>query len=356
MSKLSFVIAAGVVTGSLAWAGMAYANNASQSVATVVRVIDGDTLEAKVAGRSTTIRLLNVDTPETKDPDQPPECLGQEATEFLSSQLPTGTKIDLKYDQERTDRYGRTLAAVYKSGTLVNAEIARAGLGAAVLFEPNRKYYGEVAAAQRDAQDATVGLYDPEAVCTLPAQVEQAVQTLTAVPAETPTDSAAAGALIDSATGALAAGEAVEASLHAIEVGKDAYRRSVYSALAANYRARLTPATARTTALKESYTEQHARLLAEEHQREEEARLAEEARGVEEARLAEEARRREEARRTAATTGPAPRKPAKPSSTTKPSAPKPAPTKSSKPAPSNPYPGYTGPRCYAPGGKTWKPC
>ena len=23
---------------------------------------------------------------------------------------------------------------------------------------------------------------------------------------------------------------------------------------------------------------------------------------------------------------------------------------------SNPYPGYTGPRCYAPGGKTWRPC
>lgn len=68
MSKLSVVIAAGVVTGSLVWAGVAYANNASQSVATVVRVIDGDTVEAKVAGRSTTIRLLNVDTPETKDP------------------------------------------------------------------------------------------------------------------------------------------------------------------------------------------------------------------------------------------------------------------------------------------------
>lgn len=353
MSKLPGVIAAGVVTGSLVWAGTAYANNASQSVATVVRVIDGDTLEAKVAGRSTTIRLLNVDTPETKDPDQPPECLGQEATDFLSSQLPTGTKIDLKYDQERTDRYGRTLAAVYKSGTLVNAEIARAGLGAAVLFEPNRKYYHEVAAAQRDAQDANVGLYDPETVCTLPAQIEQAVQTLTAVPVETPSDSIAAAALIDSAAGALAAGETVEASLHAIEVGKDAYRRSVYSALAANYRARLTPATARATALKESYTEQHARLLAEELQREEETRLAEEARVVEEARL------REEARRAAAAAAPAPRKsatPAKPASTKKPSAPKPAPTKSSKPAPSDPYPGYTGPRCYAPGGKTWKPC
>ena len=90
MGKLPGLIAAGVLTVSLVWAGVAYANNASQSVATVVRVIDGDTLEAKVAGRITTIRLLNVDTPETKDPNRPPECLGQEATEFLSSQLPSG--------------------------------------------------------------------------------------------------------------------------------------------------------------------------------------------------------------------------------------------------------------------------
>ncbi len=35
----------------------------------------------------------------------------------------------------------------------------------------------------------------------------------------------------------------------------------------------------------------------------------------------------------------------------------PPPPSVSKPtAPRNPYPGYTGPRCYAPGGKTWKPC
>src|SRR5699024_4494525 len=54
----------------------------------VVRVIDGDTLVALVGGEETTIRLLNVDTPETKDPDEPVQCLGPEATEFLTERLP----------------------------------------------------------------------------------------------------------------------------------------------------------------------------------------------------------------------------------------------------------------------------
>jgi micrococcal nuclease len=33
-------------------------------------------------------------------------------------------------------------------------------------------------------------------------------------------------------------------------------------------------------------------------------------------------------------------------------------TRGSAPQPrsGNPYPGYTGPRCYDPGGVTWKPC
>ena len=73
-------------------------------------------------------------------------------------------------------------------------------------------------------------------------------------------------AVIGNAAGDLTAGEAAEGSLHAIEVGKDPTGRS-------NLRSRpappapLTPAMARVTRVKESCSEQHARLLAEEHQR-----------------------------------------------------------------------------------------
>ncbi|WP_246821643.1 thermonuclease family protein [Brachybacterium sp. HMSC06H03] len=140
---------------------------------TVVRVVDGDTLVAVVAGEETTIRLLNIDTPETKHPDLPVQCLGPEATDFLAERLPAGTEIELEYDEERLDRYDRTLAGVYESGSLVNAEIAAEGLGVPVYFEPNDRFLPEVEEAAATAQSEGLGLFSAATECTVPAQVEQ---------------------------------------------------------------------------------------------------------------------------------------------------------------------------------------
>lgn len=44
------------------------------SVATVERVVDGDTLDATIAGKSTRVRLLNINTPEVARDGQPGEA------------------------------------------------------------------------------------------------------------------------------------------------------------------------------------------------------------------------------------------------------------------------------------------
>jgi micrococcal nuclease len=154
--------------------------------AEVVRVVDGDTIEVDRGGALVTVRLLNVDTPETKDPDQPVQCLGPEATEYLMGLLPAGTSVELEYDRVRQDGYGRDLAGVRRAGLLVNGEIARAGLGIAKVFDGNDRFYPEVAQAQREAVDRRVGLYSPDTACTLPAQVaslsSRAESTATAEP------------------------------------------------------------------------------------------------------------------------------------------------------------------------------
>lgn len=139
--------------------------------ATVTHIVDGDTIDVEHDGEERRLRLLNVDTPESTDPDVEPECLGPEATEFLASLVPVGTEVTLETDEELQDQYGRFLAGVYVDDALVNAEIARAGLGVAVLFEPNSRFYDEVLAAQEEARAAERGLYDPVIECTVPAQV-----------------------------------------------------------------------------------------------------------------------------------------------------------------------------------------
>ncbi|MDQ4117919.1 MAG: thermonuclease family protein, partial [Actinomycetota bacterium] len=168
--------AAGVVAG----VGVA-TTSMSADDAVVTRIVDGDTFDATVAGRATTIRLLNIDTPETKDPDTGVQCLGPEATARLGQMIPVGSSVSLAYDDERTDGYDRTLAGVYDDeGRLVNAELAREGLGTALVVGGNDRFYGDVLGAQNEARAAARGLYSVDRACTLPAQVQAVTSAVTA--------------------------------------------------------------------------------------------------------------------------------------------------------------------------------
>jgi micrococcal nuclease len=85
----------------------------------------------------TRIRLLGVDTPETKIPDQPPEPWGPEASDFTARKV-TGKQVRLEFDRERFDQYGRTLAYVYVGDLFLNEELIRQGLSTAQLQYPYR--------------------------------------------------------------------------------------------------------------------------------------------------------------------------------------------------------------------------
>ena len=147
--------------------------------ATVTAIVDGDTIDVQLDDQEHRVRLLNIDTPELG------ECLADEATAFLAERIPPGTQIDLEYDEDRYDQYDRLLAGVLEDGSLVNAEIAAQGLGIAVLFEPNARFYDDVLEAQESAEDAAIGLWSDEIECTLPAQTrvygEQVVELEAAI-------------------------------------------------------------------------------------------------------------------------------------------------------------------------------
>jgi endonuclease YncB( thermonuclease family) len=135
--------------------------------AVVVRVVDGDTIVVRSSRGAFTVRFLNVDTPETKKPNTPVQCLGPEASAFTHQLLPKGTDVRLTYDAERLDRYGRDLAIV-STATVPNVSvaIAEAGLGTAVYFAPNGTHLAEVQAAEARARAARIGLFSPTLPCT----------------------------------------------------------------------------------------------------------------------------------------------------------------------------------------------
>ena len=93
----------------------------------VERVIDGDTLVLATGQR---VRLIGVDTPETKHPDRLPEPFGREAADF-TRRLVEGRQVRLEYDRERLDIYRRLLAYVYVDGELLNERLIREGLSPA---------------------------------------------------------------------------------------------------------------------------------------------------------------------------------------------------------------------------------
>ena len=328
------------------------------SKATVVRIVDGDTIVADVSGAETTIRLLNIDTPETKDPNEPVECLGPEATEYTKSLLAPGDKIDLEYDVQRLDQYGRTLAGVYKDGSLVNADIAAAGLGVAVLYEPNERFYAEVKAAEQKAQKSEEGLFSTSTTCTVPALVERATDELETLEEVNPESSAEAGSALSVAAAAVAAGKAKKAAFKALDNAEDGISRAVWTAGKSKYLPRFDAALDRASGMETKLAKTESTLKKSEKEARAAKKAAAEAK--QKAKLKAAAERKKAAKRQAAAE--AAKKSAQRQREAKKQyvAPKRtyrAPVKPRKPKSSGgPYAGYTGPRCYAPGGKSWKPC
>jgi micrococcal nuclease len=129
--------------------------------ATVVRVVDGDTIHARIDGRNETIRLIGIDTPETVKPNTPVQCFGEEASHETKSLLPVGSPIRLVRDAEARDDYGRLLAYVYRAtdGLFVNLALARDGFAVTLSIAPNVAHADEFAAAAAEARRAGRGLW-----------------------------------------------------------------------------------------------------------------------------------------------------------------------------------------------------
>lgn len=122
--------------------------------AEVTRVVDGDTIEARVGGEVEDVRLIGVDTPETVKPGAPVECFGPPASAFVERRL-EGRRVRLVLGEERRDAYGRLLAYVYlprptfpgsqhgkdgQRGVLFNAVLIRRGFARTLTIPPNDRF------------------------------------------------------------------------------------------------------------------------------------------------------------------------------------------------------------------------
>lgn len=142
--------------------------------ATVVRVIDGDTVVVNIEGVEEKVRLIGVDTPESrlnkraelqeknlgKDMENIVE-LGKKAKEFTKSLLTKGSKVYLEFDVQQRDKYGRLLAYLYlEDGRMLNMEIICNGYAMPLTIPPNVKYEKEFTECFKKAREERKGLWN----------------------------------------------------------------------------------------------------------------------------------------------------------------------------------------------------
>ena len=127
----------------------------------ILTVIDGDTVDIEIDGRTERARLIGVNTPETKHPTKPIECFGPEASAYMTQLLPKGTDVRIERDTEARDRYGRMLLYLYRNSDnlFINLDLISRGYGTPMSIEPNTFHRNDFVHAAALAEASNVGLW-----------------------------------------------------------------------------------------------------------------------------------------------------------------------------------------------------
>lgn len=135
--------------------------------ASIVRVVDGDTVNINVNGKEETVRLLLVDTPETVHPSKPVQPFGPEASAFAKETLTPGKQVEIEIDVSERDKYGRLLGYLYVDGKMFNELLLEKGLArVAYVYAPNTRYVDQFYNVQKQAQAKSIGIWSIENYAT----------------------------------------------------------------------------------------------------------------------------------------------------------------------------------------------
>ena len=110
----------------------------------VINVVDGDTVDIALAlddPNTTRIRLLGVDTPETKHPQMPVQYFGPQATQFVAERV-MNSEVTVRLDpaSDIRGKYGRLLAYIeLPDSTDLGEQLLAHGLAYAYTQYPSSK-------------------------------------------------------------------------------------------------------------------------------------------------------------------------------------------------------------------------
>jgi endonuclease YncB( thermonuclease family) len=121
-------------------------------IATVNRVVDGDTIDVTINGQPFTVRYVGVNTPERD------EVCYTEAT-AANAALVQGQTVRLVKDVSETDRFGRLLRYVYVGNTFVNQTLVQQGWAEAASYPPDTAFIPTFQQLEGQAASSNLGCH-----------------------------------------------------------------------------------------------------------------------------------------------------------------------------------------------------
>jgi len=131
------------------------------STVPVLYVVDGDTIDVFIDGKSQRVRLIGINAPE-EYPKEKKECFADEAS-IAMKQLVNGKQVILVADQTQDDRdvYRRLLRyIILPDGTNVNLEMITHGFAREYTFNVPYQKQSIFREAQEIAKTQAVGLWN----------------------------------------------------------------------------------------------------------------------------------------------------------------------------------------------------
>ena len=128
----------------------------------VVRVVSGQTLQVmgfrEQPNLVSEVRLTGITAPPTR---QRPwgEASRQRLIELIENK---SSPVRLEFDVEAKDKYGRTVAYVWKDDTLINEQLVKEGHALFTARSPNHKYDDRLERAQHWSRLMGEGIWNPE--------------------------------------------------------------------------------------------------------------------------------------------------------------------------------------------------
>lgn len=132
-----------------------------RTLAQVVEIIDGDTIDVAIQGQVFRVRYIGMDTPEVGAP------YSDEATR-INRDLVGGKQVLLVKDVSEVDQYNRLLRYVFVDNQFVNYELVKRGFAQILTYPPDVACQDTFLAAQQNAIQQKAGLWKPTPTIYIP--------------------------------------------------------------------------------------------------------------------------------------------------------------------------------------------